>query len=103
MSTEMTGTQDMGENPNAAHMEVKRKLPPQTKTKGCKKNKDVKYRKALQAPKRFKSAYMFFSTAMHPLLRKRLAEKGVTEKVHSNQPMTQEMEMLSLLNPLPNS
>eukprot|EP00978_Attheya_sp_CCMP212_P016046 scaffold41710_cov55-Attheya_sp.AAC.4 len=66
----------MGDNPNATPVVVvKRKLLP----KKCKK-KDVKYRKAPQAPKRFKSAYMFFSTAMHPAIRKRLGEKGVTEK-----------------------
>eukprot|EP00978_Attheya_sp_CCMP212_P009522 scaffold22513_cov57-Attheya_sp.AAC.5 len=68
--------QDMGENPNATPVVVvKRKLPAERR-----KKKDVKYRKAPQAPKRFKSAYMFFSTAMHPAIRKRLGEKGVTEK-----------------------
>jgi hypothetical protein len=70
--------QDMGENPNATPMVVKRKLAPERR-----KKKDVKYRKAPQAPKRFKSAYMFFSTAMHPAIRKRLGKKGVTEKVRS--------------------
>jgi hypothetical protein len=70
---------NMGENPNATPVVVKRKLPAERR-----KKKDVKYRKAPQAPKRFKSAYMFFSTAMHPAIRKRLGEKGVTEKVRPN-------------------
>eukprot|EP00978_Attheya_sp_CCMP212_P034701 scaffold146798_cov62-Attheya_sp.AAC.1 len=40
----------------------------------------VKFIKAPQAPKRFKSAYMFFSTAMHPDIRARLGSKGAKEK-----------------------
>lgn len=44
------------------------------------RKKDVKYRKAPQAPKRFKSAFIFFSTAKHPEIRKRLGEKGTNEK-----------------------
>eukprot|EP00978_Attheya_sp_CCMP212_P037738 scaffold180789_cov71-Attheya_sp.AAC.2 len=36
--------------------------------------------KAPQAPKRFKSAYMFFSTVMHPEIRTRLGSKGAKEK-----------------------
>ncbi len=74
-----SSTQDMGENPNAAPVVVKPKnsLPPKRR-----KKKDVKnYRKAPGAPKRFKSAYIFFSTVMHPAIRKRLGTKGVTEKV----------------------
>jgi hypothetical protein len=47
-----------------------------------KSKKKVKYGKAPQAPKRFKSAYMFFSTTMHPEIRLRLGQKGTKEKVH---------------------
>lgn len=42
----------------------------------------VKFKKAPQAPRRFKSAYMFFSTAKHPEIRARLKEEGrAAEKV----------------------
>lgn len=45
------------------------------------KSKDkVKYGKAPQAPKRFKSAYMFFSTVKHPEIRARLGHNGAKEK-----------------------
>jgi hypothetical protein len=71
-------SQEMGENLNATPVAVKPNLPPKRR-----KKKDVKYKKAPEAPKRFKSAYMFFSTVMHPAIRKRLGEKGVTEKVRS--------------------
>eukprot|EP00550_Attheya_septentrionalis_P009911 CAMPEP_0198292194 /NCGR_PEP_ID=MMETSP1449-20131203/10648_1 /TAXON_ID=420275 /ORGANISM="Attheya septentrionalis, Strain CCMP2084" /LENGTH=65 /DNA_ID=CAMNT_0043990985 /DNA_START=134 /DNA_END=327 /DNA_ORIENTATION=- len=54
---------NMGENPNATPV-FKGKLPLKRR-----KKKDMKYRKAPQAPKRFTSAYMFFSTAMHPAIR----------------------------------
>eukprot|EP00546_Thalassionema_frauenfeldii_P001150 CAMPEP_0178936798 /NCGR_PEP_ID=MMETSP0786-20121207/25386_1 /TAXON_ID=186022 /ORGANISM="Thalassionema frauenfeldii, Strain CCMP 1798" /LENGTH=389 /DNA_ID=CAMNT_0020615267 /DNA_START=175 /DNA_END=1344 /DNA_ORIENTATION=- len=45
-----------------------------------KKTNATKYKKAPQAPRRFKSAYMFFSTAKHKEIREELGEKGVTEK-----------------------
>ena len=45
------------------------------------KKKPNKYKKAPQAPKRFKSAFIFFSSAKHPEIRKQLGEKGGTEKV----------------------
>eukprot|EP00978_Attheya_sp_CCMP212_P048926 scaffold594733_cov86-Attheya_sp.AAC.1 len=45
-----------------------------------KSKNEVKYGKAPQAPKRFKSAYMFFSTIMHPEIRGRLGHKGAKEK-----------------------
>jgi hypothetical protein len=44
-----------------------------------KKNQSVKYKKAPQAPRRFKSAYMFFSTEKHKEIRQELADKN--EKV----------------------
>ena len=45
------------------------------------KRAQVKYKKAPQAPRRFKSSYMFFSTEKHKQIRKELAEKGEIEKV----------------------
>eukprot|EP00521_Asterionellopsis_glacialis_P007590 CAMPEP_0195291578 /NCGR_PEP_ID=MMETSP0707-20130614/7875_1 /TAXON_ID=33640 /ORGANISM="Asterionellopsis glacialis, Strain CCMP134" /LENGTH=404 /DNA_ID=CAMNT_0040351911 /DNA_START=31 /DNA_END=1245 /DNA_ORIENTATION=+ len=36
----------------------------------------MKYKKAPGAPRRFKSAYMFFSTAKHPEIRERLRHEG---------------------------
>ena len=41
----------------------------------------VKYTKAPQAPRRFKSSYMFFSTEKHKQLRKELAANGENDKV----------------------
>ena len=46
-----------------------------------KKPSVVKYTKAPQAPRRFKSSYMFFSTEKHQELRKDLAAKGENDKV----------------------
>ncbi len=46
-----------------------------------KKHAVVKYTKAPQAPRRFKSAYMFFSTEKHKDFRKELAAKGENDKV----------------------
>mmetsp|Transcript_28284 Transcript_28284/g.53168 ORF Transcript_28284/g.53168 Transcript_28284/m.53168 type:complete len:406 (+) Transcript_28284:352-1569(+) len=40
----------------------------------------VKYKKAPQAPRRFKSSYMFFSTYKHKQIREDLAKKGDTSK-----------------------
>jgi len=40
----------------------------------------TKYKKAPQAPRRFKSAYMFFSTIKHKEIREELGAKGVAEK-----------------------
>jgi hypothetical protein len=54
-----------------------------TKTMPRRKSKKlVKYGKAPEAPKRFKSAYMFFSTVKHAETRTRLGHKGVKEKVN---------------------
>jgi len=50
-------------------------------TAAAAKKKPNKYKKAPQAPKRFKSAFIFFSSAKHPEIRKQLGEKGGTEKV----------------------
>lgn len=48
-------------------------------TRMTKKNK-TKYKKAPQAPRRFKSAYMFFSTIKHKEIREELGSRGVAEK-----------------------
>ena len=50
---------------------------PQRKKKATLK-KAVKFKKAPQAPRRFKSAYMFFSTAKHPEIRAKITEDGKT-------------------------
>eukprot|EP00545_Synedropsis_sp_CCMP1620_P005229 CAMPEP_0119004376 /NCGR_PEP_ID=MMETSP1176-20130426/1105_1 /TAXON_ID=265551 /ORGANISM="Synedropsis recta cf, Strain CCMP1620" /LENGTH=450 /DNA_ID=CAMNT_0006956071 /DNA_START=149 /DNA_END=1501 /DNA_ORIENTATION=+ len=47
--------------------------------KMTKKNK-TKYKKAPQAPRRFKSAYMFFSTSKHKEIREELGSRGIVEK-----------------------
>lgn len=44
------------------------------------KKSKTKYKKAPQAPRRFKSAYMFFSTTKHKEIREELGTKGQTEK-----------------------
>mmetsp|Transcript_1873 Transcript_1873/g.2283 ORF Transcript_1873/g.2283 Transcript_1873/m.2283 type:complete len:418 (-) Transcript_1873:444-1697(-) len=44
------------------------------------KSSKTKYKKAPQAPRRFKSAYMFFSTTKHKEIREELGAKGVAEK-----------------------
>jgi hypothetical protein len=49
-----------------------------------KKSAPVKYKKAPQAPRRFKSAYMFFSTQKHKDIREELIQKGETNKVWIN-------------------
>ena len=36
----------------------------------------IKYKKAPQAPRRFKSSYMFFSTKKHKEIRAELTKKG---------------------------
>jgi hypothetical protein len=41
----------------------------------------AKFRKAPQAPRRFKSAFIFFSTEKHKEIRAQLFETGVAEKV----------------------
>jgi len=59
---------------------------PQVATKATisvKKSNRVKYKKAPGAPRRFKSAYMFFSTEKHRSIREELAAKGTTEKTTS--------------------
>uniref|UniRef100_A0A7S4AU04 HMG box domain-containing protein n=1 Tax=Pseudo-nitzschia australis TaxID=44445 RepID=A0A7S4AU04_9STRA len=45
----------------------------------------VKYKKAPQAPRRFKSSYMFFSTMKHKLIRGELSEKGEGQKVSTTE------------------
>ena len=45
------------------------------------KENQVKYKKAPQAPRRFKSSYMFFSTEKHKQIRQELSEKGQMDKV----------------------
>ena len=40
----------------------------------------VKYKKAPEAPRRFKSSYMFFSTKKHKEIRTELSEKGEGQK-----------------------
>lgn len=45
-----------------------------------KKNIKTKYKKAPQAPRRFKSAYMFFSTTKHKDIREELGGRGIVEK-----------------------
>eukprot|EP00542_Grammatophora_oceanica_P014777 CAMPEP_0194028908 /NCGR_PEP_ID=MMETSP0009_2-20130614/2782_1 /TAXON_ID=210454 /ORGANISM="Grammatophora oceanica, Strain CCMP 410" /LENGTH=435 /DNA_ID=CAMNT_0038668441 /DNA_START=274 /DNA_END=1581 /DNA_ORIENTATION=- len=45
-----------------------------------KSNARVKYKKAPSAPRRFKSAYMFFSTEKHRAIRQELSKKGISEK-----------------------
>lgn len=47
------------------------------------KKGQVKYKKAPQAPRRFKSSYMFFSTEKHKSIRQELIEKGETDKVRT--------------------
>lgn len=44
------------------------------------KKKAIKYKKAPQAPRRFKSSYMFFSTCKHKEIRKELGSRGAKEK-----------------------
>ena len=46
-----------------------------------KKSQVVKYKKNPQAPRRFKSAYMFFSTEKHKSIRQEKAEKLQTTDV----------------------
>ena len=41
----------------------------------------VRYKKAPQAPRRFKSSYMFFSTTKHKEIRAELTAKGQGQKV----------------------
>jgi hypothetical protein len=43
----------------------------------------VKYKKAPQAPRRFKSSYMFFSTTKHKEIRAELTAKGQGQKVRT--------------------
>lgn len=45
----------------------------------------VKYKKAPQAPRRFKSSYMFFSTKKHKEIRAELAEKGEGQKLSTTE------------------
>lgn len=59
-------------------------IPAATKMKPPKrKSKATKFKKAPQAPKRFKSAFMLFSTMKHPEIRASLASK---EDVNANVP-----------------
>lgn len=52
----------------------------------------VKYKKAPQAPRRFKSSYMFFSTIKHKVIREELSEKGEGPKLST----TEVAKMVSL-------
>ena len=45
------------------------------------KVKQVKYKKAPQAPRRFKSSYMFFSIEKHKTIRKELEEQDELKNV----------------------
>lgn len=45
----------------------------------------VKYKKAPQAPRRFKSSYMFFSTKKHKEIRAELAERGEGQKLSTTE------------------
>lgn len=45
----------------------------------------VKYKKAPQAPRRFKSSYMFFSTKKHKEIREELSEKGEGQKLSTTE------------------
>eukprot|EP00534_Pseudo-nitzschia_fraudulenta_P003715 CAMPEP_0201131450 /NCGR_PEP_ID=MMETSP0850-20130426/42819_1 /ASSEMBLY_ACC=CAM_ASM_000622 /TAXON_ID=183588 /ORGANISM="Pseudo-nitzschia fraudulenta, Strain WWA7" /LENGTH=415 /DNA_ID=CAMNT_0047401493 /DNA_START=259 /DNA_END=1506 /DNA_ORIENTATION=+ len=45
----------------------------------------IKYKKAPQAPRRFKSSYMFFSTKKHKEIRAELAEKGEGQKLSTTE------------------
>jgi hypothetical protein len=44
-------------------------------------HKRAKYKKAPGAPKRFKSAFIFFSTEKHKEIRAEMGDKGSAEKV----------------------
>jgi len=46
-----------------------------------KRSQQTKYKKAPGAPKRFKSAYMFFSEQQHKIIRQQLSNKKVRLKV----------------------
>lgn len=43
----------------------------------------IKYKKAPEAPRRFKSSYMFFSTTKHKQIREELDEAGKGNKVRT--------------------
>ena len=47
-----------------------------------------KYKKAPDAPKRFKSAFIIFSAEKHKEIKEDLAKKGRTEKVRANYSQT---------------
>ena len=51
----------------------------------AKKVPNVKYKKAPQAPRRFKSSYMFFSIAKHKEIRNQLEESGEADKVSNDE------------------
>jgi hypothetical protein len=48
------------------------------------KQKSTKYKKAPDAPKRFKSAFIIFSADKHKEIKQDLQEQGRTEKVRRN-------------------
>lgn len=70
-----------------------------TATRHGKKRKRTKYKKAPQAPRRFKSAYMFFSTDKHKEIRQDYNEKGISEKVNFQCVATLTMLLLLPLTP----
>ena len=49
----------------------------------------VRYKKAPQAPRRFKSSYMFFSTTKHKEIRAELTAKGQGQKVRRRKQSSQ--------------
>jgi hypothetical protein len=66
----------------------------------AKKMPAARFKKAPQAPRRFKSAFIFFSSEKHRQIREQMGEKGVTEKVitimiHSGAP-SQYYHMISV-------
>lgn len=50
------------------------------------KSNKLKYKKPPQAPRRFKSSYMFFSTVKHREIRAELEKEGKMEKVSPPRP-----------------
>ena len=59
-----------------------------TRKRRAKKKKTAKFKKAPQAPRRFKSAYMFFSTDQHKQIRDAMGKEGIAEKVNSHALLT---------------
>mmetsp|Transcript_11100 Transcript_11100/g.32120 ORF Transcript_11100/g.32120 Transcript_11100/m.32120 type:complete len:413 (-) Transcript_11100:360-1598(-) len=62
-----------------------RKMSTNRSTPNMRQFAPVKYKKAPQAPRRFKSSYMFFSTVKHKKIREELAEKGEGQKLSTTE------------------